>query len=99
MDQETETPTRRRGMLRRVLGASAAAALLLGAREATTAEAASRTTVLTGAGSTDDYETISGSSIAPPGRDLTSLFSVCPSRYDHSGKVRPHTGRHLGEAV
>ena len=55
MDQETETPTSRRGMLRRVLGASAAAALLLGAREATTAEAASRTTVLTGAGSTDDY--------------------------------------------
>ena len=47
--------TSRRGMLQRVLGASAAAALLLVAREAATAHADARGTIIPGSVSTADY--------------------------------------------
>jgi len=47
--------TSRRGMLRRVMGASAAAALLLVAREAATAHADARGTIIPGSVSTADY--------------------------------------------
>jgi len=68
--------TSRRGMLRRVLGASAAAALLLVAKEATTVEASVRTTVLLGTGSTTNYGIFAISSADDPATVLPSLGST-----------------------
>jgi hypothetical protein len=85
----------RRGMLARVLGATAAAAVLTVAREAVPAEASTRLTIVAG-GSTSNYGLIAAPGATDPGAGIvqnfnSQLFGVVGTLSPPSGIV-PETG-------